>query len=72
MSGVKMNPGWERAVGKIASDAFRQNMQPVLDQLARDCNGKSLLEAKQRLAKAWKKNTDGSSLREPELTRLAT
>ncbi|QTJ71379.1 hypothetical protein HYG77_38765 (plasmid) [Rhodococcus sp. ZPP] len=60
----------EREFELVAKASVEQSLQKVMDRLQRECEGKSVEEAKQRLAKAWEDATDGK-ITDPELTTYA-
>jgi hypothetical protein len=72
MSSFETEPGWERQVGRMAIEAVRRRLQPILDQLHQQYAGCSVDEIKPVLAREWTACTGGGPISDPDLTRYAS
>jgi hypothetical protein len=66
------DPGWERQVGRMAIEATRSRVQPILDRIHQQYAGCPVDEIKPVLAREWTAGTGGGSIADPDLTRYAS
>lgn len=73
MGNFKMNPDWEKQLGKATEKALKSmasDYQKMLDVLAKRYKGRPVSEIKPALQREWKKI--GGSITDPELTQYAS
>ncbi|MEN0135540.1 MAG: hypothetical protein AAGC80_10350 [Rhodococcus sp. (in: high G+C Gram-positive bacteria)] len=61
----------EHELGQLAQAAVERTLQRMMDRLQQECKGKSVDEARRRLARAWEDAMD-QEITDPELTEYAT
>ncbi|RBA33800.1 hypothetical protein DQ226_11625 [Dietzia maris] len=73
MAIFKINPDWEKQLGRAAERAVKSmasDYQTMLDTLAKRYKGRPVSEIKPALQREWKKI--GGSITDPELTQYAS
>jgi hypothetical protein len=72
MSSFETDPGWDRQVARMAVEAVRRRLQPILDQILEQYAGCPVDEIKPVLAREWTTCTGGGPIADPDLTRYAS
>lgn len=71
VSSIEFNAGFEAEIKRMAVEAVKKNLQPVLDGLLSECAGKPLDDVKRRVATEWAKANEGAEITDPELSQIA-